>query len=79
MLWIQSEDVINHERSVYTFLDLLGEVGGLMDALIQILALCLYLLSFITNEGPHNYVISRLFTTRGMKTSSSGGFRQKLK
>ena len=27
------KDVIHHERSIYTFFDLLGDVGGLFDAL----------------------------------------------
>ena len=27
------KDVLHHNRSIYTFLDVLGDVGGLLDAL----------------------------------------------
>ena len=33
-----NREVIHHKRSVYTFLDLLGDLGGLFDALIGIMS-----------------------------------------
>ena len=40
----KSPDVIIYERSVYTILDLLGEVGGLLDGLNYIAMMILFLL-----------------------------------
>ena len=49
------------ERSVYTALDLLGDVGGLFDALKSICSAVLFVLFYATRAGPHNYIIKRLF------------------
>ena len=51
-------------------LDLLGDIGGLSDALFFFATIILTLLSLITKEGPHNYMIKKLFTTRGKKISN---------
>ena len=33
-------DVVNHDRNVYSTMDWLGDVGGIRDFLMEILALC---------------------------------------
>ena len=59
--FIQSEETRYYERSVYTGLDLLGDVGGLNDALYAIGQFCIFIINILTNSGPHNYVLKRLF------------------
>ena len=49
------------ERSIYNTLDMLGDIGGLFDALCVICTVFLFLLSLITKSGPHNYIIKRVF------------------
>ena len=44
--FVQSNDVVYHERSIYTILDLLGDIGGLSDALIALSVFSLYLIFF---------------------------------
>ena len=51
---------------------MLGDVGGLFDALCGIATIVLFLLSKLTNSGPHNYIIKRVFKTQlGHKSSKS--------
>ena len=45
------EQVSFHERSVYNILDLLGDVGGLFDALYGVCAVLIFLVSLITGSG----------------------------
>ena len=56
-----SPDVMHYDRSVYTGLDLLGDVGGLYDALCAIAKILLFIVSLFTKGGPHDYIIQRLF------------------
>ena len=56
-----SPDTKHYERSVYTVLDFLGDIGGLFDALRLIAEIFIYAVSFLTNDGPHNYILKRLF------------------
>ena len=48
---ILNQDVEIHRRSIYTFLDLLGDVGGLFDALKAILSILLTL-NFMFRGNP---------------------------
>ena len=63
-----------HERTIYNMLDLLGDIGGLQDALCQITAFLLFFISIITKEGPHNHIMKRLFTTKGKKPANTMDF-----
>ena len=56
-VFMQAEETRYFERSVYTWLDLLGDVGGLKDALVAIVQIFLFLVHFITKTGPHNYIL----------------------
>ena len=49
---------------------MLGDVGGLFDALCGIATIVLFLLSKLTNSGPHNYIIKRVFKTQSSHKSS---------
>ena len=53
-----SQDQVQHARSVYTILDWLGDVGGLIDALKLIAHLLVALFSGGSMSG---YLISQLF------------------
>ena len=53
-----SPDTVFHERSVYTVLDWLGDVGGLFDALKLISSV---IVALCTNGIFPSYVISKLF------------------
>ena len=60
-----SQDVTYHERSVYTGLDFLGDIGGLFDALHSIGKAILFAISFLVRGGPINYILPRLFKREG--------------
>ena len=49
---------VNHSRSIYNFLDFLGDVGGLQEAFNQLGAAFLY---FFGTRGLQGYLISALF------------------
>ena len=53
-----SPDTIIYSRAIYTLLDLLGDVGGLIDALKLI---CSMIIAVISNGDFSNYIISKLF------------------
>ena len=56
-----SSDEIIHSRSVYTFLDFLGDIGGLLDMLIQ-LASFLWTVAFaVSGSELTRFLISALF------------------
>ena len=55
------EQVNFHERSVYNILDLLGDVGGLFDALYGVCAVLIFLVSLITGSGAQNFIIRQVF------------------
>ena len=74
-IFVQDSDIMYYERSVYTVLDLLGDVGGLNDALTIIAQVLLFILFHLTKAGPHNYIIKRLFK-REEETETSGNFTQ---
>ena len=63
-----SPEVVNYERSIYTSLDLLGDMGGLFDALCAAGKILLFFISYITKDGPYIYILSRLFK-RGRSSS----------
>ena len=56
-----SDDIVFHERKIYNALDLLGDIGGLVDALCFIANIMLFLLSLVTGDGPLVPVIQKLF------------------
>ena len=56
-----SPDQIVYERAVYTFLDFLGDVGGLLDALKLIGA---SLISLIYGGSLSTFLLSQLFYSR---------------
>ena len=61
ILFTTSDRIQFDERSIYNTLDMLGDIGGLFDALCVICTVFLFLLSLITKSGPHNYIIKRVF------------------
>ena len=56
-----NKDVIHHKRSVYTFLDLLGDLGGLMDALVGIMSCIVALYLNIIGCPMREYLLRALF------------------
>ena len=56
-----NKDVIHHKRSVYTFLDLLGDLGGLMDALVGIMSCIVALYLNIIGCPMQEYLLKTLF------------------
>ena len=53
--------VINHTRTIYSGLDFLGEVGGLLDMLRYVVNSLLYLTSLLYGSGLDAYLIRSLF------------------
>ena len=56
-----SPDDINHTRSVYTTLDLLGDVGGLLDMCVLIAKILWSIIYTISGSEINHYLITRLF------------------
>ena len=54
-------EVLHHDRSIYTFLDLLGDVGGLLDALSGISSVIIFLYFSVTGNPIHEYLLNALF------------------
>ena len=52
---------MEHFRSIYTFWDLLGDVGGLLDMLILLGAPVLSVSSFVFGSGLEAFLIESLF------------------
>ena len=78
-----NRDVIHHNRSVYTSLDLLGDVGGLFDALKGILSVTITLYFYLFGNPLHSYLVEALFlknpeTNVGVKIKPSSSCDDKL-
>ena len=58
-----SKDVLHHTRSIYTALDLLGDVGGLYSILISIGEIFLMLPAFASSSGLHHFLMKNIFMT----------------
>jgi len=54
-------DVVHHKRSIYTSLDLLGDIGGLFDALKIISSIIITLYFSIFGNPLHGYLLKALF------------------
>ena len=54
-------DIKFHKRSIYTALDLLGDVGGLFDALKGISAFIVALYFKFTGNPMHEYLLEALY------------------
>ena len=52
---------MHHNRSVYTFLDFLGDVGGLFDALKGISSLIVSLYFSLLGNPLHSFLLKSLF------------------
>ena len=55
------DQITFYERTVYNILDLLGDIGGLYDALYGIFMVLLFLMSFVFRSGASNFIIKRMF------------------
>ena len=53
----RSPNFVIHKRTIYGPLDLLGDVGGLADALIAIGGVVIALLQFLGGNRINNYLI----------------------
>ena len=65
-LTLSSQKII-HKRSIYTLLDLLGDVGGLLDALRAIGGLILSAYTFAVSNPINSYLMNVLFYRRKSK------------
>ena len=58
---VLNRDVIHHNRSIYTSLDVLGDVGGLFDALKGIFSVVITLYFYVFGDPLHSYLMKALF------------------
>ena len=56
-----NSDVMHHNRSIYTFLDLLGDSGGLFDALKGTSSFIVTLYFSIFGNPMNEYILNALF------------------
>ena len=60
-MYTRSLDVIYYERSVYSVLDLLGDVGGLLAILLGLGDLLVFFFINFTGETLYKYIQEKLF------------------
>ena len=65
-----SKHVFHHIRSVYTLFDLLGDVGGLFDALKGIMSTVVAFYFFIFGNPMHEYLLKALFINDNKQRNS---------
>ena len=63
---------MRYERSVFTIFDLLGNIGGLFDALSAIAQLFLLAISTLTSTGYHSYIMHKLFKKSNSSRTDQG-------
>ena len=56
-----SPDINMHSRSIYTFWDLLGDIGGLFDMLRLIIKPLITLVSLAFGTGLETYLVQAIF------------------
>ena len=56
-----NRDVVYHTRSIYSFFDLLGDVGGLFDALKGIASIIVSLSFSLFGNPIHEYLLRAIF------------------
>ena len=64
-------EVVHHKRSVYTSLDLLGDIGGLLDALKSISSVIVTLYFSIFGNPMHEYLLKALFLSNPKSNSTT--------
>ena len=57
-----SSDIIYEERSIYTFWDLLGDVGGLFGSLTFLSSIYISLVEYVIGNRLNQFLIAQLFT-----------------
>ena len=63
-MFLPSDDIIHHERSIYNLLDLLGDVGGFLEGFDGLARLMLFIVTLALADGPHIYMIENVFKTK---------------
>ena len=62
-------DVLHHNRSIYNSLDLLGDVGGLFDALKGIGSFLIAIYFRVFGNPIHSYLLRKLFIQNPKRVS----------
>ena len=57
-----SGEYVEHERTVFNILDLVGDIGGLSDGLSNLAMLVLGILRFFQIPSHMTYLVNRIFT-----------------
>ena len=68
--FVLDRDVSYHNRSIYTSLDLLGDVGGLFDALKGIMSFVVSIFFMIFGNPLDEYLLKSVFKENPKKESS---------
>ena len=63
-----SSDIVVHHREIYNSLDLLGDIGGLMDALIIIGSLIIVCFTTIIGNQLDVFLVEKLFQRPGKRS-----------
>ena len=54
-------DIVEQNRTVYTFWDVMGDLGGLYDALKLLVGLFVSITSTLTGSSLNRFLISKIF------------------
>ena len=68
-----SSEVIEHERSVYTFMDLIGDLGGVHDLIVFFVSF------FMGSISEYSFIIKAMNLLYQVKTAEIGIFVHKIK
>ena len=67
LYFVMSSDIIYEERSIYTFWDLLGDVGGLFGSLTFLSSIYISLVEFIIGSRLNQFLTGQLYTIERKK------------
>ena len=65
---------MEHSRAVYTFWDVMGDVGGLHDALVLLGEVFMTLVSLFTGSGLDRYLVKSLFKVNPRKDDRKAAY-----
>ena len=65
------KDVQHYSRSIYTFLDVLGDIGGLLDALKVVTQLVVLLYFSVFGNPMHEFLLKGVFMRESKYDKSS--------
>ena len=58
---MMDNQIVTHGRQVYGVLDLIGDIGGLVDGLIAVSSILVWFLQLLIGNSGQKYLLSNIF------------------